>query len=50
MTDGVLRLCNAMEARAAAGSVPRVEAYLRAFPELAGDNDAVLDLIKQGAG
>jgi hypothetical protein len=43
--DWLARLREDMQARARAGPVPRVEAYLQAFPELAGDTEAVLDLI-----
>ena len=43
--DWVARLREDMHVRAAAGSVPRVEEYLRKFPALVPDADAVLDLI-----
>jgi hypothetical protein len=45
LADWVGRLREDMQTRAAAGVVPRVEAYLRAFPELAADAESVLDLL-----
>jgi serine/threonine protein kinase len=45
MADWVARLREDMQARTRIGPVPRVEEYLRSFPDLADDDEAILELI-----
>jgi serine/threonine protein kinase len=45
LADWVARLREDMQVRAQTGPVPRVEVYLRAFPDLASDVESILELI-----